>query len=189
LCEFEKNRYQNLEFNYSNDISGLKMIILNAQMNSFFVLRHNVSIPQDLEADVLKGFYENSNAILFNFYKDRLEQVNYAALADVYGDLTGFEASNNKIHIDDYIDNEQYETNEIINIGFALVKLVQNLWNKLRDDECTIILSSDLESEFGSNATLSFHKKRTNEILMDSLDDCSQAVFICGNNDLIYANI
>ena len=161
------------------------MILLSSQMNTFFLSRHDVPLPSLLELMILEGFYEDSNAIVFNFYKDRLEQVNYKAIADVYGDLTGFEASNNKIHIDDYIDNEQYRMNEIINIGFALVKLVQNLWNKLRDDECTIILSSDLESEFGSNATLSFHKKRINEIYMDSLDDCSQAVFICGNNDLI----
>lgn len=165
------------------------MILLSSQMNTFFLSRHDVPLPSILELIILKGFYEKSDAIVFNFYKDRLEQVNYAAVADVYGDLTGFEASNNKIHIDDYIDNEQYGMNEIINIGFALVKLVQNLWNKIRDDECTIILSSDLESKFGSNATLSFHKKRINEILMDSLDDCSQAVFICNNNDFISANI
>ncbi len=154
-------------------------------MDAFFLSRYDVQLPSILELMILEGFYEDSDAIVFNFYKDRLEQVNYAAIVDVYGDLTGFEASNNKIHIDDYIDNEQYETNEIINIGFALVKLVQNLWNKLRDDECTIILSSDLESEFGSNATLSFHKKRINEILMDDLEDCIQPIFICDNTDSI----
>jgi len=165
------------------------MILLSPQMSTFFLSRQDVELPSILELMILEGFYEESDAIVFNIYKDRLEQVDYVAIADVYGDLTGFEASNNKIHLDDYIDSEQYEMNEIINIGFALVKLVQNLWNKLRDDECTIILSSDLESEFGNNATLSFHKKRINEILMDSLDDCSQAVFTCSNNDLISANI
>jgi hypothetical protein len=154
-------------------------------MNTFFLSRHDVPLPSILELMILEGFYEESDAIVFNFYKDRLEQVNYAAIVDVYGDLTGFEASNNKIHIDDYIDNEQYGMNEIINIGFALVKLIQILWNKLRDDECTIILSSDLESEFGSNATLSFHKKRINEILMDDLEDCIQPIFICDNTDSI----
>ncbi|MEG1502583.1 MAG: hypothetical protein RR370_04265, partial [Synergistaceae bacterium] len=112
-------------------------------MNTFFLFRHDVPLPSLLELMILEGFYEDSDAIVFNFYKDRLEQANYEVIADVYGDLTGFEASNNKIHIDDYIDNEQYGMNEIINIGFTLVKLVQNLWNKLRDDECTIILSSD----------------------------------------------
>ena len=161
------------------------MILLNSQMNTFFLSRHDVPLPSILELMILEGFYEESDAIVFNFYKDRLEQVNYAAIVDVYGDLTGFEASNNKIHIDDYIDNEQYGMNEIINIGFALVKLIQILWNKLRDDECTIILSSDLESEFGSNATLSFHKKRINEILMDDLEDCIQPIFICDNTDSI----
>lgn len=164
------------------------MILQSSQMDAFFLSRYDVQLPSILELMILEGFYEDSDAIVFNFYKDRLEQVNYEAIADVYGDLTGFEASSNKIHIEDYVDNQQYEMNEIINIGFALVQLVQNLWNQLRDDECTIILSSDLESEFGSNATLSFHKKRMNEIIMDSLDDCSQAVFICGNNDLISAN-
>ena len=154
-------------------------------MNTFFLSRHDVPLPSILELIILEGFYEESDAIVFNFYKDRLAQVNYAAIVDMYGDLTGFEASNNKIHIDDYIDNEQYGMNEIINIGFALVKLIQILWNKLRDDECTIILSSDLESEFGSNATLSFHKKRINEILMDDLEDCIQPIFICDNTDSI----
>ncbi len=161
------------------------MILLNSQMNTFFLSRHDVPLPSILELMILEGFYEESDAIVFNFYKDRLAQVNYAAIVDMYGDLTGFEASNNKIHIDDYIDNEQYGMNEIINIGFALVKLIQILWNKLRDDECTIILSSDLESEFGSNATLSFHKKRINEILMDDLEDCIQPIFICDNTDSI----
>ncbi len=32
--------------------------------------------------------------------------MNYEAIADVYGDLTGFEASSNKIHIEDYVDNQ-----------------------------------------------------------------------------------
>ena len=98
-------------------------------MDAFFLSRNDVQLPSILELIILEGFYEDSDAIVFNFYKDRLEQVNYEAIADVYGDLTGFEASSNKIHIEDYVDNQQYEMNEIINIGFALVQLVQNLWN------------------------------------------------------------
>ena len=165
------------------------MIILNSQMNTFLLSRNDLPIPSILELKILEGFYEHSDAIVFNFYKDRLEQTDYADIANIYGDLTGFEASNNRIHIDDYIDNENYKMKDMIHIGFTLVELVQNLWNKLRDDECTIILSSDLESEFGSNASLTFHKKRVNEILMDSLNGCPQAIFICGNNDLLSENI
>ncbi|MDR7017456.1 hypothetical protein [Acinetobacter sp. 3657] len=161
------------------------MIVLNSQMNEFFLSRGNTPIPETLELKVLEGFYEHADSIVFAFYKDRLEHLDYNTVISRYGDLTGFEASANGIHIDDYIDNQNFTTNEIINIGFSLVQLVQNLWNKLRDDECSIILSSDLESELGSNASLTFHKKRANEILMDSLDGCLQAVFICDNKDSI----
>lgn len=161
------------------------MIASNPQMNKFLLSRNNTPIPSILEHKVLEGFYEHSDAIVFDFYKDRLEHWDFDTVISRYGDLTGFEASTNRIHIDDYIDNENFTTNEIINIGFSLVQLVQNVWNKLRDDECSIILSSDLESEFGSNAALTFHKKRANEILMDSLDGCLQAVFICDNKDSI----
>lgn len=161
------------------------MIVLNSQMNKFLLSRGNTPIPETLELKVLEGFYEHADSIVFAFYKDRLEHLDYNTVISRYGDLTGFEASTNRIHIDDYIHNENFTTNEIINIGFSLVQLVQNLWNKLRDDECSIILSSDLESDFGSNASLTFHKKRANEILMDSLDGCLQAVFICDNNDSI----
>ncbi|RZF57045.1 hypothetical protein EXE30_01950 [Acinetobacter halotolerans] len=161
------------------------MIVLNHQMSEFLLSRGNTPIPETLELKILEGFYEHADTIVFAFYKDRLEHLDYDTVISRYGDLTGFEASTNRIHIDDYIHNENFTTNEIINIGFSLVQLVQNLWNKLRDDECSIILSSDLESDFGSNASLTFHKKRANEILMDSLDGCLQAVFICDNNDSI----
>ncbi|RLZ10031.1 hypothetical protein EAH57_03295 [Acinetobacter sp. 2JN-4] len=161
------------------------MIVLNSQMSEFLLSRGNTPIPETLELKMLEGFYEHADTIVFAFYKDRLDHWDYDAVISRYGDLTGFEASTNRIHIDDYIHNENFTTNEIINIGFSLVQLVQNLWNKLRDDECSIILSSDLESDFGNNASLTFHKKRANEILMDSLDGCLQAVFICDNNDSI----
>lgn len=161
------------------------MIILNSEMNNFFLSRSETKVPSNLEIQVLEGFYEDFGVIVFSFYKNRLENGNYETIISRYKDLTGFESSMNRIHIDDYIDNEKYKISEVIDIGFALVELVQSLWNKLRTDECTIILSTDLESEFGSNASVTFHKKRIDEVLIDNLDSCIQPVFICDNNDSI----
>ncbi|MBF7683675.1 hypothetical protein I2F27_10130 [Acinetobacter sp. B5B] len=160
------------------------MILLSSPMNTFFSSKYDVQLPSTLEIKILEGFHEHSSAIFFNFYKEKFEGFDYKTISARYGDLTGFEASVNKIHIDDYMNDQHYDEREIINIGFALVILVQKLWNRLRADECTIILSSNLNSEFGSNASLTFHKKRANEVLMmSSLDNCAQAVLICNNND------
>lgn len=161
------------------------MILLNSEMNNFFLSRSKAEVPSNLKIQILEGFYEDFGVISFSFYKNRLENLNYDTIIRRYMDLTGFESSMNKVHIDDYIDNEKYKINEVIDIGFALVELVQSMWNKLRTDECTIILSADLESEFGINASVTFHKKRINEVLMDNLEDCIQPVFICDNTDSI----
>lgn len=141
-----------------------------------------------LKHKVLEGFYEYSGAIVFNFYKDRLENAIHEVIISRYGDLTGFESSMNRIHIDDYINNDKYKINEVLDIGFSLVELIQSQWNKLRNDECTIILSADLESEFGSNASITFHKKRIGETLIDNLENCIQPVLFCDNTDLIILN-
>lgn len=159
------------------------MSLLSPQMNKFLLMRSEVAIPSTLELKLLKGFYEHSDVIVFDLYKARLKYWDYEIIISRYGDLTGFEANTNRIHLDDYINTENFTISEVINIGFSLVQFIQNLWNHLRDDECTIILSSDLKSEFGSNASITFHKKRPNQILVDCLDDCPQAVFICNNSD------
>jgi hypothetical protein len=161
------------------------MIILNDPMRTFFSNRAQTKLPIQLEQKILEGFYEHINSVVFYCYRNRLEEASLQNIIHFYGDLTGFEVTMNRIYIDDYVDNNNYNYQEILNIGFTLIKIIQNQWNNLRNDECTISLSCDLESEFGTNASITFYKKRPNETIFHSVDDCIQPVFICDNTDCI----
>lgn len=152
-------------------------------MESFLFAKNEVTVPPNLQLKILEGFYEQNGVVVFHCYKDRLEHFIHEVVMSRYGDLSGYECSANRIYIDDDIDTQKYEINMLVDIGFACVRQIQALWNTLRQDPCTIILSVDFNNDLGDSVSITFHKKRIGEVMMENLDHCIQPVFMCDNTD------
>ena len=114
-------------------------------------------------------FIEVEDCVLIKDGNEDIKKLNMNLITKAYGDKTGFETSNNHIHISQYVDDGYKSPIE----GLKLAMYILDVWKiKLKTDypeyKFHLILSYD-----GKESTLRFHKYRENEgfwLIIDDLD-------------------
>lgn len=136
--------------------TNMKMTGLLNKINHDKVSKKGFETAHHLDSPI---FIEVEKCVLIKDINENIRQLNMNQIYELYGDKTGFEASNNHIHIPKY--DEENEESQI-----KLLKLAMHIldeWKaKLKTDFPTyrfhLIISYD-----GEECTLRFHKYREEE--------------------------
>jgi hypothetical protein len=114
-------------------------------------------------------FVEVEDCVLIKDENEDIKELNMNLITKAYGDKTGFEASNNHIHISQYVDDGYRSPIKELKLAMYIL----DAWKiKLKTDfpeyKFHLILSYD-----GKESTLRFHKYREDEgfwLIIDDLD-------------------
>lgn len=111
---------------------------------------------------VLKtGLIEKGNGVFFNlFFSKHVEDV---LMKHNYVDLSGFEYTTNKFHIEDYC-----EAHDVFDSALAFIDGFADLWKEYFPQKiCLAYISFQEAPEFGDIAAFSFHVEREGEVVID----------------------
>lgn len=122
-------------------------------------------------------FLEVEDCILINNKNEDIKKLDISLISKIYGDKTGLEASNNHIHISQYINDSNRSPIE----GLELAMYILDIWNnklKAKFPVCKfhLILSYD-----DKESTLRFHKYREDEgfwLTIDELDNYKEEAIL-----------
>lgn len=117
-------------------------------------------LSSKLEKLLNKGFRLVDEAIFFSdqFEQDFLPERDF--IRDVYTDISGYEFSMNKLHLEDYCESPCLE------MGVLFVNNFLRIWEMQFSHAAIVVLTYD-KTEFGETCTFQFHKKRQGELVID----------------------
>jgi len=148
------------------------MITMSAGMRLLWNNKAKKEVPLVLKADYLdKGFVVVDDCVFFRQeWRKNLKHVNLDVVYSFCNDLTGYECSINKFHIEDYC--EGYSNEDLANISFTFLEEFAELWRANFDFPCVAILSLQFvsiydEDEIVPTAVFKFHKKREGEVWIE----------------------
>ncbi|MDB0569133.1 hypothetical protein LBW52_24385 [Ralstonia solanacearum] len=121
-----------------------------------------VDLPAGLRDIIDSGFCRVGGCVFFDSLKMNGRGIpDEGFIKSFYGDLSGYESSVNKIHIDNFCDVDILQNS----IRFAV--RFEKEWDKLIEYPFVAIVSYDGDTEFGPSGTFQFHLRRENEIVFD----------------------
>ena len=121
------------------------------------------------------NFAKRHDCLIISDIQTPLSKHEFNKVIKIYGDKTGYEASNTEIRINDFIKNDDsVHINEVLRVALIVI----NVWSdKIKllcpeDHFCYIIAITK------NYVTIRFHKLRTNEImwLNDDLEGYEEAI-------------
>ncbi|MGP4864049.1 hypothetical protein ACTXGK_07605 [Psychrobacter sp. T6-5] len=144
------------------------MIYANSLMSSYLTSNKGIILESDLDKrleDVLKqGFLAVDDCIFLaetfptNYNKDSL---NKKEIEEDFLDFSGFEASTNKFHIEDFTDKDPFVQSIIF-----LNKFKKKWYGNFPLEGLTVLVSFQ-DDDIGKFSTFTFHKNRKNEVVYD----------------------
>lgn len=156
-------------------------MITNARMKN---LINDLFLYQDSDATlqlnqllmVLNPIIKNVQGCLIidNNNEIEAEKVNFERLLKIHGDATCYEASNNEIRINDFVDGDSIDVKGILTLGFNILEVWSNrLKRDYPDGKFCLIITCENES-----VTLRFHQIRDDESgwLAEDLEQYTDAV-------------
>lgn len=90
-----------------------------------------------------------------------------ASIKTSFRDLSGYENSVNRLHIEDYCELQLFE------ISFLFVDKFLEIWrNSNPDHQCVTALNFQLNTDYGNLSSFTFHKHREGEVIyqLETLD-------------------
>ena len=149
-------------------------LLINRLLSDVDHMQVNI-LPAGLQKIIDSGFYCFDNLITFNFIKLDSKDMNLEVIKERFYDLSGFEYSHNKIHIEDYCDG-----NLLLNALLFLNEFEKKWQHDMICGKPFIIIGFEPETEFGQICTFTFHKQRVGEsvVNIDNLEKFSNAVLI-----------
>lgn len=151
-----------------------KMVTLMNHMSLNEESDANISLDQLLK--LLQPIIKNVHGCLVidNTNEIKCENINLDRILKIHGDKTGYEASNNEMRINDFVDGNSIDFKDVLALGFNILDFWSNRLKKEYPDNrfCFII---SCESEF---VTLRFHQIRENESrwISDDLERYEDAI-------------
>lgn len=141
------------------------MLYLNSSMQR--VLAHfytpdvaELAVP--LKQIVDSGFTYISGMCFFQHMAKRIVgDIDCSIVEERYGDRSGFENSMNRLHLDDYLEQD------VIPQALALFEYVIKTCDGLNMPPAMLVLGVNITAEFGEQANLSFYLSRAGEEVLD----------------------
>lgn len=118
-------------------------------------------LPKNMGEFLMAGFREVENAVFFSSLFDRDCLPDPEFIKNSYTDLSGYEFSVNKLHLEDYCDSE------CLGAGIIFADNFVSLWRGQFSENAIALLTYDKNPEFGEICTFQFHKKREGEVIID----------------------
>ena len=149
---------------------------INRQMAALTRPRQSkaASLPKELQNMLNDAVVFKYGAfILRSLYTDAVEAT---LSARSYLDLSGYEYSQNKIHLEDY-----FGSNDVFGRSLEFFDQISRLLSQdFESQSFILVLSFQPDSEFGNLASFSFYGERTGQSVIDveSLDDYAQPILV-----------
>jgi hypothetical protein len=156
------------------------MIVMNTAMRSIIDNlgdERNLALPKQLQDIINLGFKRVDGGVFFEYFMSDLKKLNIDFIKAQYIDLSGYEFSVNKFHIEDYCTDNR--------LGTAMLFLseFEKKWShKIQGITAIVIIGYELSSEFGEICTFTFHQNRLNQTVINSseVENFPNAIFIAG---------
>jgi len=131
-------------------------------------------ICNELSEILHNKFIADSNGIFFkHFYSENVKNtLNFGG----FFDLSGYEYSINKFHIDDYCGKDS-----VLATSICFMDEFESIWrDEFRFKKCISVISYDKGEEFGDSATFSFYVERGGHSIIDikNIDKYEDAIFV-----------
>ena len=135
---------------------------------------HAAPLPGELRDVLDAGIVESCQTFIFkSFYSDNVHScLKFGRLRD----LSGFEYTQNKIHLEDYCKKDN-----VVSVAFNFLdELTLVLQNAFVQKPVILVLSFQLDSEFGDLASVTFYCEREGQSVIDmkSIDGYSHPLFV-----------
>lgn len=118
-------------------------------------------LPGNMAEFLMAGFRKVDGAIFFYSIFDRDFLPDHEFIKNAYTDLSGYEFSVNKLHLEDCCDSE------CLRSGIIFANKFLSLWRGQFSESAVALLTYDKNPEFGEICTFQFHKKREGEVIID----------------------
>src|SRR5450830_1294932 len=132
------------------------------------------SLPKKAEEFLKNGFRQVESGIFFEsqFKENSLPSADF--IKNAYADISGYEFSVNKLHLEDYCDSHCLE------VGLLFIDEFVRTWKSQCFDDAIVLLSYYESEDLGEICTLQFHKKRETELVVDfdGIEDFSNPVLV-----------
>ncbi|GAB3626228.1 hypothetical protein [Pandoraea terrae] len=151
------------------------MIFTNQRMRRY--LADMGSVPVSLSSDLRKlidaGFCSVDGCVFFCAFFDGRVLPEKDFIVSSFHDLSGYEASINKFHVEDYCDSD------VFGYAVSFVNEFSNHWDK-RLGKAALIMDYDNGPEVGVVCTVRFHLLREGESWLDCkrIDDFPSAILV-----------
>ncbi|MCA1323686.1 hypothetical protein [Herbaspirillum sp. alder98] len=119
------------------------------------------SLPREMEEILTAGFNKVEDAVFFSTQFDRDCLPDSEFIESAYTDLSGYEFSVNKLHLEDYCNFQ------CLRAGMLFTDKFVRLWRSQFSASAIALLSYDKNPDFGEICTFRFHKKREGELIID----------------------
>lgn len=124
----------------------------------------------------LLEFSNVDNCIFFKFQQidNSIDVIDVNSISPQFIDLSGYEASINRFHIDDYVDNN------ILSQSLLFLEEFKRKWRKIYPSTSCTVLINFQNDKVGTFSTFTFHKNRSNETVFDisDINTISQSILI-----------
>lgn len=131
-------------------------------------------VPSKLGTLLDSGFREVGECIFFKseFREKNLPDIDF--IKNTYTDLSGYEFSMNKIHVEDYCQSDY------LNAVLAFIDVFEKSWKDRFKADFFVAVTYDENTDFGEVCTFQFHKKRCGEVVfnIDDIENIAMPVFI-----------
>ncbi|MDR8026550.1 hypothetical protein KPA93_25355 [Burkholderia cenocepacia] len=120
-----------------------------------------VGVPEGLKEILNAGFVRIGECILFSSFFKETSLPSDQFLIRAYGDLTGYECAVNKIHVEDYCEEN------VLGSAVGFVSYFSEVWRGKFGDEAIVILTYEEDNDFGEVCTFRFHLNRVGQKFID----------------------
>ncbi|EEX50082.1 hypothetical protein RFF20_02360 [Pasteurella multocida] len=124
----------------------------------------------------LLDFIDIDGCIFFKFQKidNEISRVDANEIAGQFLDLSGYEVSINRFHIDDYVSGN------ILCQSILFLDEFKKRWKEIYPDLNCVVLITFQNDEIGEFSTFTFHKVRNDESIFDpsEINNIEQAILV-----------
>lgn len=136
--------------------------------------RREINLPYELNNFISAGFIEKSGAVFFkSLFKD---QVSINLRNNLFFDVSGFEYTTNKFHIEDYSPQDK-----VFFSAFQFLSAFENLWlMNFTNKKCFAVINFQVDGTHGNIGVFTFYIDRPGEVVIDleKINEFKEPIFI-----------
>lgn len=154
---------------------------MNRQMANFLSNKEKKIESNECQGEIIKilenGFFERHDCIfLREVYPKNYLNISFEKEGVIknYHDLSGFEVSTNRFHIEDYVEKD------IFLQSFIFLREFKKLWRKEFKIQPCVASIGFQDDDVGKFATFTFHKKRISEEVfeIENIEEYSNPIYV-----------